>query len=188
LCSGIDNCPPVARTFPLLSDYEWKRFKAAIPAAARLKSTYRDWLKSCPDEVLGSTEPLKPLVLIEVRFDDFVQWIKKPKARWRFSDIGKFSSEVFHHRAISLLKEAKEEEQTRVVPLDYIHLVVTEIGNDKANDFASIYFVSKVPGFERKEPRVENVRLFFEYGMAVAAAYAIKNKVNAILFTKVRIR
>ncbi|MBI5387763.1 MAG: hypothetical protein HZA90_24135 [Verrucomicrobia bacterium] len=186
--SGIHNCPPVARTFPLLSDHEWKRFKDAMPSAARLKNTYRDWLKSYPDEELGSTEPLKPLVLIEVRFEDFAQWIKKPKTRWLFSDIGEFSSEVLHHRAMSLLEDAKEKEQTLVVPLDYIHLIVNEVGNDKANDFASIYFVSEVPGFERKEPLVENAKLFFEYGMAVAAAYAIKRKVNTILFTKVRIR
>ena len=66
-------------------------------------------------------------------------------------------------------------------------VVLTEVGNDKANDFASIFRVSELPGFERAEPLVENVRLFYEYGMAVAAAYAIKCKVDAILFTKKQI-
>lgn len=186
--SGINTCPPVARTFPSLSDHEWKRFKEAMPSAARLKAKYRDWLKSCPDEVLESTDPLKPLVFVEVKLKDFARWVKKRKAHWQFSDIAEFSSEVLHQRALSLFKGAKDKEQTQIIPLDYIQLIVNEVGNDKANDFASIYYVSEVPGFERKEPLVENAKLFFEYGMAVAASYAIKRKANTVLFTKVRIR
>lgn len=186
--TGIDRCPPVACTFPSLSEKEWRRFRDAMPSSARLKATYKDWLESCPDEALESTEQLKPLVFVEVKFEDFAQWINKPKAGWQFFDIAEFSSEVLHQRAMSLLEQAKDKEQTRIVPLDYVHLVVNEVGNDKANDFASIYYVSEVPGFERREPLVENVRLFFEYGMAVAAAYAIKRNVNAVFFTKTRIR
>jgi hypothetical protein len=43
----------------------------------------------------------------------------------------------------------------------------------------------------RQRPNYESIftaTMFFEYGMAVAAAYAIKRKVNAVLFTKKRIR
>lgn len=186
--SGITTCPSVARTFPSLSEHEWKGFKEAMPSVFRLKANYRDWLKSCPDEVLESTDPLKPLVFVEVKLKDFARWVKKPKTRWEFSDIARFSSEVFQRRAVSLFEEAKDKKQMQLIPLDYVHLVVNEVGNDKANDFASIYYVSEVPGFERKEPLVENAKLFFEYGMAVSAAHAIKRKVSTILFTKVRIR
>ncbi len=63
---------------------------------------------------------------------------------------------------------------------------MNEVGSDKANDFASIYYVSAVPGFERKEPIIENAKMFFEYGMPMSAAYAIKRKVNALLFTRNR--
>jgi hypothetical protein len=185
--SGIMSCPPVASTFPSLSEHEWKHFKEAMPSAAQLKTTYREWLKSYPDEVIESKNPLKPLVFIEVTFDEFTCWIGKPKVRWQFADLGKFASGVLHQRALTILNEAKDKEQTLVVPLDYVHLVVNEVGNDKANDFTSIYYVSELPGFERKEALVENARLFFEYGIAVAAAHAIKRKVNTVLFTKIRI-
>ena len=186
--SGIKNCPPVARTFPALSDSEWNRFKAAIPSSARLKDTFKNWVEAYPEETPESKDPLKPLVLVNVRFEDFERWLAKPKVHWQFSDLANFSSHVLHQRAMQLLGEAKDKEQAKVFPLDYIHLVLTEVGNDKANDFASIYHVSETPGFEKQEPIVENVRLFFEYGMAVSAAYAIKRKVDTIFFTKKRIR
>jgi hypothetical protein len=186
--SGIDTCPTVSRTFPLLSEDEWRRFKDAMPSIARLKRTYQEWLKACPDEAQETPQPLKPLVFVEVKFDDFVSWMDEPKAKWCFSDIGEFSSEVFHQRALLLLNEAKDKNETHIVPLEYVHFALSEVGSDKGNDFASIYYISEVPGFERKEPLVENVRVFFEYGMAVAAAYAIKRNVNAIFYTKERIR
>jgi len=186
--SGINNCPPVARTFPALSDSEWNRFKTAMPSSARLKDKYKSWIESYPEETIESHDPLKPLVLVDVRIEDFERWIKKPKKHWEFSDVANFSSQVLHQRATQLLGEAKDKEQTKVLPLDYIHFVLTEVGNDKANDFASIYYVSEMPGFERQEPVIENVRIFYEYGMAVSAAYAIKRNVGAILFTKKVIR
>lgn len=186
--SGIDTCPTVSRTFPLLSEDEWRRFKDAMPSIARLKPTYQEWLKACPDEAQEMAQPLKPLVFVEVKFDDFVCRMERPKAQWHFSDIGEFSSEVFHQRALLLLNEAKDKNDTNIVPLEYVHFALSEVGSDKANDFASIFYVSEVPGFERREPLVANVRVFFEYGMAVAAAYAIKRNVKAIFYTKERIR
>jgi len=185
--SGIDTCPTVSRTFPLLSEGEWRRFKDAMPGITRMKPTYQEWLKACPDEAQEMTQPLKPLVFVEVTFEDFVSWMERPKAQWQFSDIGEYTSEVFHQRALLLLNEAKDMNDTHIVPLDYVHFALSEVGSDKANDFASIYYVSEVPGFDRKGPLVENVRVFFEYGMAVAAAYAIKRNVKTIFYTKERI-
>ncbi len=98
--SGIDNCPPVARTFPLLSENEWRRFKKAMPSSIRLQDSHPNWLKSCPDDVRQFAEPLKPLVFVEVKFEDFARWIRKQKAHWQFSDIGNFSSKVFHQCAL----------------------------------------------------------------------------------------
>jgi hypothetical protein len=186
--SGINSCPPVARTFPALSDSEWNHFKAAMPSSAQLKQTYNDWVESYPEETPDLKDPLKPLVFVDVRFEDFECWVGKPKAHWQFCDIAEFSTHALHQRALQLLESTKEKKATRIIPLEYIHLVLTEVGNDKANDFASIFRVSELPGFEREEPLVENVRLFYEYGMAVSAAYAIKCKVNTILFTKEQIR
>lgn len=182
--SGINSCPPVARTFPSLADHEWRRFKEAMPSASQLKATYVEWLKSRPVEPLDVADRLKPLVLVELNFEDFARWVKTPRSSWRFSDVGRFSSKVFHQRAVAIMRDAKDNEQTMIVPSDYILLVVNEIANDMANDYCSIAYVSEVPGFERSEPLVENAKIFFEHGMAVAASYAIKRKVGAVLYSR----
>ena len=159
-----------------------------MPAVERLKATYRDWLKACPDDAFESAEPLKPLVFVDVNFEDFTHWIEKPKAHWQFPDIEIFASEVCHQQAVSIMKAAMDKERSQIVPPAYVHLIINEIGNDKANDVGSVYYVSETPGFERRQALVENAKLFFEYGTAVAAAYAIKLKVSAVLFTKQRNR
>jgi hypothetical protein len=184
--SGIDKCPVVARVYPLLSDSEWKKFKEAVPFMARLKTSYKEWLKSWSDEKADPPQPLQPIVPVEIKFEEFVNWIKKPNLNWEFSDVSEFSCEVFHNCVRSLQKEARNIDEIQIIPLNYIHLEINEVGTDKANDFASIYVVSVVPGFERREPLVENVIIFYEYGMSVAAAYAIKHRVNAILYTRKR--
>jgi hypothetical protein len=184
--SGIESSPCVAWTFPSLSEDEWRRFKQAMPSARRLKATYKDWLESCPDEERESSNPLKPFVFVDVKFDDFARWKKTPRKHWQFSDIGTFSSKVFHQHAVSILEEAKDTDKSRIVPLEYVHLMVYEIGNDKANDLVSLHYVCTLPGFERKKPLVKDLKLFWEYGMVVAAAYAIKRKVSSILYTRQR--
>jgi hypothetical protein len=185
--SGIETCPAVARTFPSLTEREWRLFKKVMPLNRRLKSTYQQWRKSYPNENGDDFEPLKPIVCIEVNFEDFARWVQKPKKNWQFGDLGKFSTELFHQQVMLLLADAKEKEHTMIVPLDYIHLIVNEVGNDKANDYSSIYHVFNVPGFERDELIVENQRVFFEHAIALAAAYAIKHKLSSVLYTKRRI-
>jgi hypothetical protein len=155
-----------------------------MPDTSRLKETYKEWVMSYPEESRESFDLLKPFVYVDVKFDDFVRWKKTPRRHWQFSDIGTFSSKVFQQRAVAILEHAKDTKQHKIIPLEYIHLIVNEIGNDKANDFLSIYYVRTVLGFESKTPLVENVKLFWEYGMKVAAAYAIKRKVDSVFYTR----
>lgn len=182
--SGVELCPPIAVTFPSLSENDWKRFKDAMPTEVRLKTTYEEWLQFCPDEANEVSDPLKPLLVFDVNFDEFTGWVSKPIEQWRFSDINYFAHEILTRRALPLLESAKNKETTRILPLDYILLVLNEVGTDKVNDFSSIYYVSEVIGFEREEVLVKNAKMFFEHGMAVAASHAIKRKVNALFYVK----
>jgi hypothetical protein len=182
--SGIEHCPAVAVTFPSLSEHDWKCFKDAMPTETRLKTSYKEWLQFCPDEANEVSDPLKPLLLLEVKFDEFARWISKPKEQWQFSDINYFAHEILTQKALPLLESAKDKEKSQILPLDYILLVLNEVGTDKANDFASIYYVSEVVGFEREEVLVENAKIFFEHGMAIAASHAIKRKVNSLFYMK----
>jgi hypothetical protein len=184
--SGIDACPAVARVFPSLREKDWRRFKQAMPSANRLKGTYKDWLKSCPDDARASSNPLKPLVLVEINYKEFTDWIKRPRRYWLFQYLEDFCCNVFQKRVKEIAETAKDKERTKIIPLHYIHLIVYEVGNDKANDFASIYYVSEVPGFGRKELVVKNARLFLEYGLVIASAYAVKNNIECVFYTQQR--
>jgi len=58
-----------------------------------------------------------------------------------------------------------EKDTSRIVPLEYIYVIIQEIGKDKANDLCSVYHISELPGFEHEELILENENLFLEYGV-----------------------
>jgi hypothetical protein len=177
----------VAITFPALSEENWKFFKKAMPTEAHLQFSYKEWLDFLQQEDENLNNPLEPFVPVSVQFDKFAEWVKKPICDWVFSDICKFSNEVFHRRGLEILQRAKEKEQITVITPESIQLVVGQIGQDEANDLSSIYYVSEVPGFERKEAIIENENLHFNQSISLATAYAIKRNVEILIHSKRRL-
>ena len=58
------------------------------------------------------------------------------------------------------------------------------IRQDMANDLCSIYLISDDLVDERRLSLVENLRLFFEHGLALASAFAVKLNVHTVRFEK----
>jgi hypothetical protein len=182
--TGINECPPVACTFPRLSKEEWLKFKAAMPDAWRLKSSYSEWIDAFP-----SDEPpnlIRPLVPVEVDLHSFLEWAEQSECNLSYGNLGEYTTEILQQKASELIQSAKEYKDDLVVGLEYIFLIVNEIGNDKANDYVSIYYVCEINGFERREVLVENVRIFFEHGVALCASYALIKNVDMILYRSLR--
>lgn len=121
---------------------------------------------------------------MDTRYADFAAWIQKPSSNWCFTDLCFFSKYLFEIQIREILERMKEKDKTKIIPPEYIHFIVQEIGQDKVNDLCSIYYVSETPGFERKEVILKNERLFFEYGATVAASYAVKRKVDVLFYSK----
>ena len=71
-----------------------------------------------------------------------------------------------------------------IVAPESILLIVSQIGQDEANDLSSIYYISEIPGFERREVIVENQKLFFNYAKSLATSYAIKRNVDVLIYSK----
>jgi len=182
--SGIKKNPPVARTFPQLSETDWKSFKEKIAADQRLQSSYKEWLESERKRDQEQSEKLKPIVTMVTKYAEFAAWIQKPSNDWNFTDLCFFSKHLFEIRIREILERMKEKQEAKIIPPEYIHFIVHEIGQDKVNDVCSIYYVSEIPGFERSEVILKNERLFFEYGATVAASYAIKRKLDVIFYSK----
>ena len=74
-------------------------------------------------------------------------------------------------------------ESNLLIP-SHIFLVTEEIGQDKAFDISSIYYINETSGFERDDIIIANERLFFEYALALASAYAVRMGLEAVVYEK----
>lgn len=180
--SGINESPPVARTFPSLSERNWNCFKKHLGLHSHLQSSYGEWLNFQAEEERKLSQKLKPFVPVDVDYDEFARWTSKPSSDWRFSDLCQFATHLFELKIREVLGRLKDREHLAIILPEYIELVVTEIGQDQANDLTSIYYVSEMSG--RKVCIIENERIFFEYGATLAASYAVKQKVDMVVYSK----
>lgn len=174
----------VALIFPALSEAEWKAFKKLFPNIYYLQTSYKEWLNFLKDEESNLNQTLEPFVPVTVKHEEFIAWVSKPVDCCEFSDICKFAKHRFDIEILDILGRAKEKEQTSIIAPEYIRLDVEEIGQDKNNDLSSIYYVSETPGFEREEVIVENTKLYLECAASLAASYAIKRKVDVLVYSK----
>jgi hypothetical protein len=97
-----------------------------------------------------------------------------------------FASSLFDAQIRVVADRIREKQPETVLPLEYLHVIVQEIGNDEVNDLASLYQVFDTPNFQREQPIFENERLFLNYALAVAASYAVKRRLDFVLFSKIR--
>jgi hypothetical protein len=179
-------CPPVALVFPALAAQDWKEFKRALPRAAALKATHSDYMAFQEERDSAETTPLKPFVAQPVTFQDFRARSQKPLSECQFSDLCAFASLRFDAQIREVAERIIEKQKTTVLPLEYLHVIVQEIGDDEANDLASLYHVCDTPGFQRKQAIFENQRIFLNYALAVAASYAVRRRLDFVIFSKVR--
>lgn len=184
--SGLEKCPPVALVFPALTAHDWKEFKQALPRATTLKASHAEYQTFQEQKDAADSKTLKPFVAVPVSFEEFRTHTARPLRDCAFSDLCAFASQQFDARVREVVDRVREKQSTTVLPLEYLHVVVKEIGGDEANDLASLYQVCDTPGFERKQPIFENERLFLNYAIAVAASYAVKRRLAFVVFSKVR--
>lgn len=151
-----------------------------------LQGSYADWLAFQQGEEKNLHEDSCPFVPVAVAFDDFAAAMRKPQSEWEVGDLCKFALDQFNVRVNSLLDSVKEINSTSILPAEYLGVTIREIGADKANDLCSIEHVCALPGFEREEVVLENIRAYWEEGMVLAASYAVKRNVEMLFFRKTR--
>lgn len=184
--SGLGKCPPVALVFPALAAQDWTDFKRALPDAATLKASHADYLAFQQERDAAESTTLKPFIAIPVTFREFQAQSPKPLAQCRFSDLSAFASRQFDAQTRGVADRIREKRPGTVLPLEYLHVIVQEIGNDEVNDLACLYQVCDTLGFQRDQPIFENKRIFLNYALAVAASYAVKRRLDFVVFSKIR--
>jgi hypothetical protein len=182
--TGIEKCPPVARTFPKMNKENWLKFKDIMPAELKLKDTYSDWLRFTNNESEANNNALQPFVTVEVVYEDFRRNRKVDKANSTFRELCLYANEVFDRKAKDLMNSAIDKAKSNLILTAYIFMLVEEIGQDKANDLCSIYCVRQSLGRQNETVVLENAKVFFEYGLALAASYAIKYDVPFIVYER----
>ena len=155
-----------------------------MPNETRLQKDYTSWTKWSKEKTGSGGSKFRPIVPVSIEYEEFKKCFDFPLGILSFSDMCSFASEVFNRKVRTIIDNALDKKLYSLVLPEYIHLLTEEIGQDKIFDVSSIYFVGETPGFERKEVVFENERLFFEYALAIASAYAVIFGVENVLYEK----
>ncbi len=180
--SGVSVCPPVGLTFPALSKGDWERLQKMISRPADLLGSYEAWKQ---EEIrgLGASKPLCPFVTVPVTVDAWKEWSAgQVEAK---ESIFEFANDLFSERVRELVYRAREIQPRKIVPSHYVLAITDEIGQDRANDVSRIVIVRERPNGEAiGREIVTNARVFHEHALALASAYAVKERLDSVMWAK----
>ena len=182
--TGMIQCPPVARTFPGLSQAEWKKFRQRWASDIDLRESYSAWLRY-EHEAGASGYAARPFVRITITFEGWKQWCEGDPSRAAAGSIYLYANDAFESEVRSVLASAREKKEGALLPSRFILLITEEIGMDKANDLSHIARVQQYAFAESEvQPLVEDLRAFHEHALPLASAYAVRDGVEAVMWVR----
>lgn len=182
--SGLNTCPPVALTFPGLSQVEWKNFRRALPQAHGLSDSYESWLRH-ERAAREQSKPLRPFVRMAVSFEGWQSWMVHAAKPTSFVSVAEYANALFQERIENILAGARELKSANLVPRRYILAVTDQIGQDEVNDLSCIYTVEQhLDGQDDVRPIFKNLRIFHTYAVVLAAAYGISRGIESVMWAR----
>lgn len=182
--SSLTRCPPVATTFPEMTSKEWRRFRETFPDEDFLLGSYEEW-QAFRTKAAASGTPLMPFVAIPVSFSSWQKWRREQHMPKTLFSVGSYANAVFDRQIQAILSAARERSISSILPSRYVLVVTEEIGQDRANDVSHIAAIREV---SNGEPFVRsllaNARMFHEYALALASAYAVADGIEYVLWQK----
>lgn len=182
--SGIEICPPVALIIPDITLAGHKRIAYAVGYAEIVFDSWAAW--QCHlNSARKAASPKKRLVQISVDADDFLQWCRSESETPGLKSLNEFALNEFARRMTVILEQACEHDESGILPSVYILVITKEIGQDKANDVSDIAVVrERGQGEPLFRPLAENIRMYHEHALALAAACALENDLEAVRWIK----
>lgn len=183
---GFDgkNIPPVAITFPDMTESEWRKFREVLPSDSLLGGSYGEWKKNREDGFEAGV-PTKPFVPMQVARKQWAQWCKENSQPKSGRSVRQYANELFSERIRELLHAAKERRPDSIVPARYVLVITEEIGQDRGNDLTRIGVVhAEAKGEFVVKELLLDARIFHEYGLALACAYAVAEGIDCVLWQK----
>lgn len=175
--TGQEFCPIIATVLPDFSETGWEIAKERIFDAEKLKyslSEYKNWVFQQKE---NRKDAFKPIV-------DYLLTEKECSNKESFCGLCATATEKFNNETDRIIFERTFEFSESRIALSYILLYIIEVGVDKANDYASIYYVSELPGFERKKSIIKGKRMKYEFGISLASVYAVLYNVPCIYYIR----
>lgn len=181
--SGIDTCPKVAIVQAEIDADDWPKFQNALENLAG--QTYQQWRKRLA-EINEGEKSLQPVVAMPVRFEDWGAWLEGKNFTASTQSIHVFATELFERAVRDTMGRSMEWSANRVLPARYVLLITEEIGQDKANDVSRIAIARSSLNNEHPHisPIMEGTRIFFEHALALASAYAVRERIDHVVWHK----
>lgn len=181
--SGLDQCPPVALIVPKLDRATLAAVSDAARSAATALASYPDWQHHVA-AAAAAANPTKPLVAIDIVPDAWLAWCRNTDAEPNMKSLNGYAHSLFDRRIRALIESARERTTNGIVPSSFVLAVTEEIGQDRSNDVSHVAAVREpLEGDPIVRPLVENVRIFHEHAIALAAAYALAEGLDAVQWT-----
>jgi hypothetical protein len=120
-----------------------------------------------------------------VTFDNWERWCKAEGILESDHSVFEYANWLFSVEVRSRIFNAREFHTVTNFPAQYVLVVTEVIGQDRANDVSHIALVQ-----ERTEAEpiirslVKDARVFHEHALALAGAYAIREGLDDVLWSK----
>lgn len=180
--SGIEICPPAALVFPGLNRDEWQAVHRVVKGDPEHLASFESW-QTHRNEAIQDSVTLQPVVTMPVTASDWLIWCKENGQPPTLDALRRYAHKRFEDRVRPILDGARERRS--IVPSLYVLCITEEIGQDKANDVSHIAIVREgLNGQRQIRPLAENLRIFHEHAVALAAAYAVEHGIESVLWNK----
>lgn len=184
--SGIIDCPPVGLIVPGLKRADHAVIAGAIGERRGPLGNWPAWQRHL-EGAAAAANPKKPLITIPVDAEDWLRWCSAESQDPSLQTLNRFAHAIFDERIRAIISSARERSEGGIIPSAYVLVVTQEIGQDRANDVSDIAAVRERGAEERIiRPLVENLRIFHEHAVALAAAYAMREGLDLVLWDKNR--
>ena len=178
--TGIEVCPPVAHTFPLLDLKNWRVAKDNIYDEFELTESHSEYI----DLMNSNKDSLRqPLVPIPIDYVEFQKHCFEYDEQECFQHLCYYANDLFSKKLKCVCNQKRELIQNEsIVPSRYIFLYVEEIGRDCKYDISKLSIITEGILGSNEQIIFEDENIFFLWSVALAGAYAIKNHVDFLYY------
>ncbi|MBL7234178.1 hypothetical protein [Komagataeibacter oboediens] len=171
----------VAKTLPQISRHEWFLFRNHHALSIELLDSFEMWMIR-ENKARKAAIPTCPLVMMPITSSGWVAWCNELGKK---ESISQYVNDLFKSRLDLLKSCAKDMRRCIILPARYTLAVTNVFGTDEAAALSSIFIVvERADGSTDRRCVVDMAGLSSEHAIALAAAYAIQERIESVMWEK----